>query len=66
MAVDQQSPQDQSNMSTADYRGFLIVETPTGCMFEFGGKQYGFTNFNEAAACIDFIYADAARRVLAS
>jgi len=67
MADDQNtSQQEQPGMSTASYRGFEIIETATGCMFEFGEKQYKFTDFGEATACIDFIYVDAARRVLAS
>lgn len=51
-------------VSKASYRGFEIIETRDGCVFFLNGRQYDFVNINEATACIDTIYAMAARAVI--
>ena len=65
-----QKPQTEPNeqkeviaVSKAHYRGFEILETPTGCCFFIRDQQYDFIGLDEASACIDAIYASAARRV---
>jgi len=58
-----QEPKEVIAASKAYYRGFEITETTDGCCFILNSQQYEFIDLDEASACIDAIYASAARRV---